>query len=161
MRWLRSLYFFACMSAAFAGIDQSVDALKKKYGEAEANTYRPDLYPTSYEFRFDGAKITITPFTNLAKKIDVFFEASQAASVEDLLERYSGRFGWKSVPTSDPAFAKQFPLFSPEGRNSFYSCGRVVALVQRDVGFGKLVLWIQTSDYPDLLAQYRKAKKKA
>src|SRR5438552_18909085 len=40
------LCFFASMSLAFAGIDESLDALNKKYGQAERNTYRPDLYPT-------------------------------------------------------------------------------------------------------------------
>ena len=146
------------MSVASASIDDSLDALKKKYGDAEPNTYRPDLYPTSYEFRRDGIKVSVTPFAKLAKKIDVFFDAAQAEPAEVLLERYSGRHGWKQLPTSDSAFAKHFPLFSTEGRNSFYSCGGVVALVQRDVGLGKLILWIQTTDYPDLLAQSRRSK---
>jgi len=56
MRALRFLFFFASMTAAFAGIDDSLDVLKKKYGDAEAYTYRPDLYPTSYVFRQGGVK---------------------------------------------------------------------------------------------------------
>jgi hypothetical protein len=147
------------MTAAFAGIDDSLATLAKKYGDAEANTYRPDLYPTSYVYTQSGIKISVTPFAKVAKKIDVFFHDAQAEPIEVLLERYSGRPGWKQLPTTDPAFARHFPLFSTEGGNSFYSCSSVIALVQRDVGFGKLVLWIQTADYPDLLMHYRKSKK--
>jgi hypothetical protein len=78
-----------------------------------------------------------------------------------LLERYSGVSGWKKMPLSDPAFAKHFPLFSAkDSRNSFLVAASLMALAQRDVGFGKLVLWIQTNDYPELLASYRSANKK-
>ena len=161
MRSLRLLCFLATMSASFAGIDDSLDVLKKKYGEFEANSYRPDIYPTSYVFKEKAVAITVTPFAQAAKKVDVFFEAAQAEPIEALLERYSGRPGWKKLPTSDPEFGRHFPLFSTEeGRNSYYATDSLRALVQRDVGFGKLVLWIQTSDYPELLAQYRRAKKK-
>lgn len=145
------------MSISLAGIDYSLEALTERYGKSEEYTYRPDLYPTSYIFEKDGITITVTLFANRAKKLDVFFEELQVTSIENLLETYSGRSAWQALPTSDPAFAKHFPLFSTEGRNSLYACDGVVALVQRDVGLGKLALWIQTSDYPNLLAQYRVA----
>lgn len=159
MTALRLLCFLASMNAALAGINEPLDALKRKFGDARANTYRPDLYPTSFDFRQGSIKISVTPFAKVAKKIDVFFEDAPADSVETLLERYSGCSGWNQIPTSDPAFAKHFSSFSTEAGNSFYSCDGVLALVQRDVGFGKLVLWIQTRDYPELLATYRKSKK--
>ncbi len=159
MRSLRLICFLATMSASFAGIDDSLDVLKKKYGVFEANMYRPDLYPTSYVFKEKDVTITVAPFANVAKKIDVFFASAQADSVEALLERYSGRAGWKKFATSDPEFARHFPLFDPS-RNSYYATDSLRALVQRDVGLGKLVLWIQTSDYPELLGQYRHAKKR-
>jgi hypothetical protein len=159
MRAILLLSFLMSANAVSASIDASLEALRKTFGHAEANAYRPDLYPTSYDFRQSGIKISATLLAKAAKKIDVFFDAAQPDPVEVLLERYSGRTGWKQLSTSDALFAKHFPLFSTDDRNSFYSCGGVLALVQRDVGLGKLVLWIQTSDYPDLLAQYRRSKK--
>jgi hypothetical protein len=149
------------MNASLPGIDDSLDSLKRKYGVSEANTYRPDLYPTSYVFKEENVTITITPFAQIAKKVDVFFDAAPPESVETLLERYSGVSGWEKRPLSDPTFTKHFPLFSTkDSRNSFLVAGSVMALAQRDVGSGKLVLWIQTNDYPDLLTGYRHAQKK-
>lgn len=145
------------MSISLAGLDCSLEALIERYGKAEEYTYRPDLFPTSFVFKKDGITVTVTPFQNRAKKLDVFFEELQVTSIEKLLETYSGRSEWRARPTSDPAFAKHFSGFSTEGRNSLYAGDGVIALVQRDVGLGKLVLWIEKNDYPKLLAQYRVA----
>jgi hypothetical protein len=151
------------MNLSFAGIGESLDDHKKKFGEvSEVSTYRPDLYPTSYIFKKSGVTITVTPLPKIVTKIDVFFESMPSDPIEILLERYSGVAGWRARDLSDPSFEVQFPLFSTtDKRNSFYVADGVTALVQRDVGFGKLVLWIQKSDYQKLLQNYRKQKKHA
>ena len=158
MHVLPTLIFFASMNLSFAGIGESLDAHKKKYGEVtEGSTYRPDLYPTSYIFKKPGVTITVTPLPKVVTKVDVFFESEPSDPIEALLQRYSGVLGWQARDLSDPSFEVQFPLFSTtDKRNSFYVAEGVSALVQRDVGFGKLVLWIQKNDYQKLLQDYRK-----
>jgi hypothetical protein len=145
------------------GIGKSFDGYKSVYGEDfEVSTYRPDIYPASYIFRKDGITLTVTPLPKVIAAIDVFFESVPADSVEVLLQQYSGIAGWKMRPLTDPAFETHFPLFSTtDGRNTFYECNGEIALVQRDVGFGKLVLWIHVRDYPSLLEQYQKEAKGA
>jgi hypothetical protein len=154
--------FLACsltLSAAFGAIDDSVAVLTKKYGKPTPNTYRPDLYPTSYIFKPRGSEITVTLLDDRAKKIDVFFVNVPVVTVETLLERYSGRKEWKPMPAPEPTFVAQFPQADAAAKSTAYTSGNLAALVQRDAGPGKLVLWIQTTDYPELLAAYRGAKK--
>ena len=147
------------LSAGWIG--KSLDFHKKIYGdETEINTYRPDLYPTSYVFKKDGITVTLTPLPTAVAKIDVYFESVPPEPVQLLLEHYSGVTDWKSLSLTDPEFERQFPLFSTtDSRNAFFTSKGVTALVQHDVGFGKLVLWIQANDYQRLLEQYRKTAK--
>jgi len=163
MRTLITLSTFLVMSSAIAGIGDSLDSAKKKYGAVvEVSTYRPDLYPTSYIFQATGAKIEVTPLPSAISRLDVFFASSPSESVETLLERYSGRAGWKSRPLTDPEFAREFPLFSTTtSKNRFFVADGVFALVQSDVGDHKLVIAIQSADYLAQLHEYRKKKKGA
>ena len=156
MRALPTLVFIASMNLSFAGIGESLDAHKKNFGEvSEVSTYRPDLYPTSYIFKKTGVTITVTPLPKVVTKMDVFFESLPSDPIETLLQHYSGVVGWKARDLSDASFKVQFPLFSTtDKRNSFYVADGVAALVQRDVGLGKLVLWIQKNDYQKLLQDY-------
>jgi hypothetical protein len=163
MRALLFFILFSLVNAAFASIGASLDSAKKKYGAVvEVSTYRSDLYPTSYAFRSGDAKIEVTPLPTAISRIDVFFDQSPSESSDVLLERYSGRGGWKSRPLSDPEFTREFPLFSTtDPRNAFFVADGVFALVQRNVGDHKLVLAIQSSDYLTLRDEYRKKQKKA
>jgi hypothetical protein len=162
---MRALFFivlFTLMSSAIASIGASLDSAKKKYGAVhEVSTYRPDLYPTSYVFQTGDAKIEVTPLPSAISRMDVFFERTPSESPEVLLERYSGRAGWKSRPLSNPEFTREFPAFSTkDSRNAFFEADGVFALVQRDVGGHKLVLAIQSADYLKHLDEYRKKQKK-
>jgi hypothetical protein len=158
LRALFILVLFATMNPTLAGIRESLDDHKKMFGDvSEVSRYRPDLFPTSYIFKKAGVTITVTPLPEVVTKIDVFFESVPSESIETLLDRYSGVSGWTMRPSSDPLFMTQFPLFSTtDKRNSLYVAKDVTALVQRDVGSGKLVLWIQAIDYLDLLRDYQK-----
>ena len=143
-----------------AGLGDSLESHVKKFGKiSEVSTYRPDLYPTGYIFKSPGVTVSVTPLPKEVANIEVFFESVPSESVEKLLEAYSGFGGWNPYPLSDLNFKTQFPSFSTTNKgNSFYMAEEAVALVQRDVGLGKLVLWIQSSDYQARLQQYRKAK---
>jgi hypothetical protein len=163
---MRALFFiilFTHVNSAIASIGASLDSAKQKYGAVvEVSTYRPDLYPTSYVFRSGDAKIEVTPLPNTISRIEVFFGRTPGESPEVLLERYSGRAGWKSRPLSDPEFAREFPLFdTTDSGNAFFVADGIFALVQRDVGDHKLVLAIQSADYLKQRDEYRRKKKKA
>lgn len=163
---MRALIAFTAalvMNSAIAGIGDSLDSAKKKFGAVvEVSTYRPDLYPTSYIFQAADAKIEMTPLPSAISRLDVFFGSSPSESVEVLLERFSGRPGWKSRPLTDPEFAREFPLFSTTTpKNRFFVADGVFAFVQSDVGDHKLVIAIQSADYLTQLHEYRKKKKGA
>lgn len=163
MRVLIALSTFLMINTAIAGIGDSLDSAKEKYGQVvEVSTYRPDLYPTSYVFQATGAKIEVTPMPGAISRMDVFFARLPGEPVEALLERYSGRPGWKSRPLTDPEFAREFPHFSTAtAKNRFFVAEGVFALVQSDVGDHKLVIAIQSADYLAQLHEYRKKKKGA
>lgn len=163
MRAIIALTTVLVMNTAIAGVGDSLDSAKKKYGAVvEVSTYRPDLYPTSYIFQTTAAKIEVTPLPSAISRLDVFFSSSQSESIETLLERYSGRSGWTSRPLTDPEFAREFPLFSTTTpKNRFFVADGVFALVQSDVGDHKLVIAIQSADYLTQLHDYRKKKKGA
>lgn len=151
------------LSPAMAAIGDSLDAAKKKYGRVvEVNTYRPDLYPTSYVFQVGDAQIHVTPLPQTVSRMDVFFATTPNETPEKLLERYSGRTGWKSSSRSAPAFEREFPHYSPtDSRNAFFVADGMFAMIQRDVGDHKLVIAIQSADYLLHLTDYRRQKKKA
>ena len=161
MRALITLTSVLVMNTAIAGIGDSLESAKKKYGAVvETSTYRPDLYPTSYIFQAASAKIEVTPLPSAISRLDVFFASSPSEPVETLLERYSGRSGWKSRPLADAEFVREFPLFSTTTpKNRFFVADGVFALVQSDVGDHKLVIAIQSADYLGQLHEYRKKKK--
>ncbi|MBL9204693.1 MAG: hypothetical protein JNN01_06385 [Opitutaceae bacterium] len=163
MRALIALTSLLVMNTAIAGIGDSLESAKKKYGAVvEVSTYRPDLYPTSYIFQSAGAKIEVTPLPRAISRLDVFYASLPSEPVEGLLERYSGRSGWKSRPLAEPEFAREFPLFSTTtSKNRFFVADGVFALVQSDVGDHKLVIAIQSADYLAELHEYRKKKKGA
>jgi hypothetical protein len=163
MRPLLTFALITIVNSAIASVGASLDSAKKTYGPVvEVSTYRPDLYPTSYVFRSGDAKIEVTPLPSVISRIDVFFAKSPRETPETLLERYSGRTGWKSRPLSDPEFAREFPLFSTTAPgNLFFVADGIFALVQRDVGDHRLVLAIQAADYLNHLGEYRKKKKNA
>jgi len=153
--------FLAAMSTAFAGLDEPLDALKKTYGEiVETSTYRPDLFATSYKFKSDDATIEATVLPDVVTQIDVFFAEEPSATVELLLERYSGRGNWTIRPLTDPDFARQYPFFSTkDSRNKFFVAAGAFALVQRDVAGQKIVLRMQSATYLHSLEAYRREKK--
>jgi len=143
-----------------AKIGSSVEEVLDIFGrDVEINTYRPDLYATSYEFQKAGVKISVTILPDRASKIDVAYAKRPAEEIAVLLQRYSGIGGWRRASTGDAGFARHFPLFDPTRADYFVAEG-VVAMIQKDVGFGELVLWIQTEQYPNLLQGYRSKQKK-
>ncbi|HLH55690.1 MAG TPA: hypothetical protein VKY92_18970 [Verrucomicrobiae bacterium] len=143
-----------------AGLGDSLESHVNKFGKiSEVSAHRPDLYPTAYIFKNHGVTVSVTPLPKTVANIEVFFESVPAESVEKLLEAYSGIGGWNPHALSDLNFPIQFPAFSTTAKqNSFYMAKGAAALVQRDVGLGKLVLWIQSSDYQERLRQYRNAQ---
>ena len=163
MRAILTLTFAMIANSAVGSIGASLDSAKAKYGAVvKVSTYRPDLYPTSYVFRNGDAKIEVTPLPSAISRLDVFLTKVPKETPEALLERFSGRSGWRSRPLSAPDFEREFPLFNPtDSANSFYVADRVYALLQRDVGDHRLVLMIQTADYLKHLGEYRKKKKYA
>jgi hypothetical protein len=162
MRALLVLTLITFVNSALACIGDPLDCAKKKYGPVvEVSTYRPDLYPTSFIFRSGTVKIEVTPLPDAIAHLNVFLASAPSESPEALLERYSGRTGWKSRPLSDPEFAREFPLFNTtSSRNAFFAAEGVFALVQREVGDHKLVLMIHSADYLTRLGEYRRKNKK-
>ena len=84
-------------------------------------------------------------------------EPPSSDTLEALLERFSGRPGWKSRPHDDPEFERQFSGYGVV-TDRFYVAGEVYALVRRDFGSSKLMLLIQTSDFLRYSAELPKKK---
>ena len=142
------------------GLGSSLDDLKHAYGAAIRERVESDLYAHSYDFADGQALVTATLLVGRASHLGVFFEEPPAAAVPWLLERYSRTGGWQRAPNTDPRFARHYTPFDPNRQgNQLYVSSSGVALVQRDVGFGKLVLWIEEDAYPELLRERRRARR--
>ncbi len=137
----------------------------KKLGMADVRVPPPSLdrVPTCYVFEKDGLTVSIMPLPIAVAKVEVYFRASiPSEAVEVLLEQYSGVPNWTVRTLPDRSFRDHFPYFNERDRsNSFYAAKGVVALVQKGVIMGKLVLWIQTDDYHSQFRDYRDKRKKA
>jgi len=157
MRVLLSLTFVVLATSAIADIGASADSVKEKYGAmAEIKGV-----PTSYAFRSDDLMVEFV-FTPSVSRINVFFLKTPQDTPEALLERFSGRSGWKRRPLDDPEFGRQFPDHrATDSGNRFYLADEVYALVKPDSGGAKLMLLIQTSDFLRYLNELRKNKKMA
>src|SRR5688572_8026910 len=83
-------------------------------------TYRPDLFPTSYEFSVDGADVGVTVIDGKSLHLSVAYaRAPTAEPVADLLPMFSGLPMWTERPTTDPPLAKHFHFsIQPETRSS-------------------------------------------
>jgi hypothetical protein len=145
--------FVVMVTPLFAAIGASLDSVKGKYGGMAE--IRGD--PPSYAFRTGDAvvEIVLTPAT--ISRINVFYAKSPADALETLLERFSGRSGWKRRPIDDVEF-EQFPRYGVS-TDQFYSAGEVYALVRREFGSSKLMLLIQTPDFLRYSAEVREKRK--
>jgi hypothetical protein len=126
------------------------------------NRYRPDLYPGSYCFQHESARIGVEFLRGSAHYVRVYFDKMPSEDIEVLLARYSGIEPWKPTSTREVAFASYFPLFNPEApRNRFFTTVRHAALIQTDTAGIALGIHILTESYRELLAEYRKERKAA
>lgn len=142
----------------------SLDEFKKRLGiEPKVNNYRPDLFPTSYEFYWKDKTVSISPIDGRVKNIEVFFKkAAGDAAISDLLRRETEMGEWELLKDKE-LIEKNYPLFNKtDTRNEFFATKdrKFVALVQRGVAMGELVFFIQCADYLEQLNAYRKAQKK-
>ena len=138
-------------------IGATLEQLEAGYGPAiQTDRYRPDLYPASYGFDVDGAKVDATLIDGRSLYLAIkYAKAPAVENVGTLLARFSGLPAWTEQPATDPSFEKYFPLFNPARGTFLAAQGRAFALVQRNVGLGELVLWLSAAEYPERLLTYR------
>ncbi len=154
MRALVFLVFLVLVAPLVAAIGTPFVSVKEKYGAGRE--IKGDL-PT-YWFRSGGAMVEVVFTPTVVSRINVFYKETPPDTLETLLERFSGRPGWKSRPQDDPEFERQFVEYG-DVADQFYVAGEVYALVRRNFGSAKLMLLIQTPEYVRFAAELRKKKK--
>jgi len=154
MRTLISATFALLVTPVIADIGASLESAREKYG---AVAPIPGDAP-SYAFRQGDAIVELVLTPTLVSRINVFYSKTPADKPEILLERFAGRPGWKVRAIDDPEFQRQFADYGVV-TDEFYVAGEVYALVRRDFISSKLMLLIQTSDFPRYMAVHRKKKK--
>ena len=153
MRAIVFMIFVVVVAPVAAAIGASLDSAKEKYDRmAEIKGE-----PPSYAFRSGDAIIELVFTPTVVSRINVFYAHTPSDTLEALLERFSGRPGWKSRPHDDPKFERQFSGYGVV-TDRFYVAGEVYALVRRDFGSSKLMLLIQTSDFLRYSAELPKKK---
>ncbi len=159
MRVLSIVAFLLLVSPAAGGIGTSLDAVRKRYGNVVPIATDPDL--PSYAFRSGHAVVEVVLAQKAVCRISVFFSETPRDKADVLLERFSGRSGWKFRPTDDSEFRKQFaPYNAAEPDSRFYVTDGVCALVKPDSGGAKLMVLIQTYDFPKFSAEGQKTRRR-
>jgi hypothetical protein len=147
------------MGASLIGATR--ESIETTFGPGRQNEpYRPDLYPISYEFLADNAKIDATFLDGKCLHAMVAYEKSPEGSILEKLALFSGLEHWAERPSTDSEFAIYFPLFDPV-RNRFFveQHQTAFAMVQQQVALGELVVWLSQQNYPRKLQEYRSKRK--
>lgn len=138
-------------------IGTSLAAFRRVYGpEIETCSPATALYPKAHVFRSGALSLVATAAQGTVVRLGVFFDVVPNESIEALLQTHSDETRWEKMAGSDPAVARHFPLFAPhDPTNAFYRDGPVFALVQHNVGFGPLVIWLQHEAWLEALRRHR------